>query len=204
MKKNTIIAIAVATGLIFMASARAQTILPHDHEASLKRINAEYTADKENCQSLAGNAKDICLAEAKGKEKVAKADLDAAKKNTKKARYDARITKAEADYSIAKQKCDDKAGNEKDVCLKEAKAAEVTAKADAHAQMKISNANTKANKETAEVRKDVSDKSTHALQDAATDKREANYAVAREKCDALAGSAKDECINEAKVIYSKR
>lgn len=203
MKKLTIIAIAAA-GFLFNTSVMAQTTLPPGYKASVDRINAEFTSDKEKCESLAGNAKDICLAEAKGKEKVAKADLEAAKKNTKKARYDARIAKAESEYTIAKQKCDDKAGNEKDICLKEAKAAEVTAKADAHAQMKISNANVKANKETAEVRKDVSDKSTHALQDAATDKREANYAVAREKCDALAGSAKDECINEAKVIYSKR
>lgn len=203
MKKLTIIAIAAA-GFMFSTSAIAQTIFTRDHNASLERINSEYAADKNNCQSLAGNAKDICMAEAKGKEKVAKADLDAAKKNTKKARYDARVVKAEADYSVAKEKCDDKAGNEKDVCLKEAKAIEVSAKADAQAQMKISKANNKANKEAAAARKDVSETSTHALRDAATDKREANYAVAREKCDSLAGNAKDECINEAKVLYSKR
>jgi hypothetical protein len=35
---------------------------------------------------------------------------------------------------VAKEKCDDKAGNEKDVCVKEAKAALVRAKADAKAQ----------------------------------------------------------------------
>ena len=41
------------------------------------------------------------------------------------------IAKAEADYRVAKEKCDDSAGNAKDVCLKEAKAAEAAAKAEA-------------------------------------------------------------------------
>jgi hypothetical protein len=41
------------------------------------------------------------------------------------------VAKAEADYRVAKERCDDQAGNVKDVCLEEAKAAEAAAKADA-------------------------------------------------------------------------
>ena len=66
-----------------------------------------------------------------GKEKVAKADAEAAYRNTSKVREDARDTKAEATYNVAKEKCDDLAGNAKDVCVKEADAALVKAKADA-------------------------------------------------------------------------
>lgn len=51
------------------------------------------------------------------------------------------VTKAKADYKIAKEKCDDLAGNPKDVCPKEAKAAMAAAKADAKAQMETSKAN---------------------------------------------------------------
>jgi len=58
-----------------------------------------------------------------GKEKVAKAELEARYKPSEKNRYQARVAQADADYSVAKEKCDDKAGNEKDVCVKEAKAA---------------------------------------------------------------------------------
>ena len=35
------------------------------------------------------------------------------------------------------------------------------------------------------------------------DKRDANYKVAIEKCDALAGAAKDACVSNAKAQYGK-
>ena len=84
-------------------------------------------ADKAACDALSGNAKDVCVEEAKGKEKVAKAEAEAAYKNTPKAREKARVARADAAYEVAKEKCDDLAGNAKDVCVKEAKAAHVKA-----------------------------------------------------------------------------
>ena len=90
-------------------------------------------------------------------------------------------TSAEADYDVAKQRCDAKTGNEKDVCVKEAKAAQVKAKADA-----------KAGEKTASARKDASE-----------DKRDADYKVAIEKCDAFAGAVKDTCVRDAKVRFGK-
>ena len=92
---------------------------------------SQYKTDKAACDGLSGNAKDICIEEAKGKEKVAKADADAAYENTPKARESARDARADAAYEVAKEKCDDLAGNAKDVCVKEAKAAHAKAKADA-------------------------------------------------------------------------
>ena len=192
MRKFTVTAIAVAIGFTFSVGAMAQTMSKDDYKAGMDSIAAEYKSNKASCEALSGNANDICMAEVKGKEKVAKADLDARNKNTNEARYDALIAKADADYAIAKEKCDDQAGNVKDVCLKEAKATETAAKADAKSQMKISKADKKADKESAEVR-----------QDAASDKRDANYSVAKEKCDALAGGAKDSCMNEAKLNYGR-
>ena len=41
------------------------------------------------------------------------------------------IAKAEAEYAVAKERCDDQAGNAKDVCVKEAKSAQTAAKANA-------------------------------------------------------------------------
>ena len=43
-------------------------------------------------------------------------------KNTADARRDAAKKKAEAEYNVAKEKCDDLAGNLKDTCVKDAKA----------------------------------------------------------------------------------
>ena len=45
--------------------------------------------DKARCGSLCGNAKDVCLAEAKGKEDTAEADLEARYKPSKENRYKA-------------------------------------------------------------------------------------------------------------------
>jgi hypothetical protein len=68
------------------------------------------------------NAKDICMAEAKGKEKVAKAELDAKHAKDKvKAEQKVKEAKAEAGYEVAKQKCDDQKGEAKDACMKQAR-----------------------------------------------------------------------------------
>ena len=147
MKKLNISVIAVAIGLAFSFGAMAQSMSKDEYRAGTDTIVAEFKSAKASCDALSANAKDVCMAEANGKEKVAKAELEARYKPSEKARYDARVAKAQADYSVAKEKCDDKAGNEKDVCVKEAKAAETRAKADAKAQMKISQAN-RAAKET--------------------------------------------------------
>ena len=39
--------------------------------------------------------------------------------------------------------------------------------------------------------------------DAATEKRDADYKVAKEKCDAIAGDAKASCMTDAKTRYGK-
>lgn len=199
---NLTIIVAVVS-LMFSVSTIAQTMSKQDYEAGLEQAESEYKSNKENCKSLTGNVADICIAEAKGKEKVAKANLEANYKNTKKAHYNAEVAKAEADYLVAKERCDDLAGNDKDVCVKEAKAAKTAAKADAKARMKTSKAFDKAKEESNEARTEAKEKSTDAQRDATVDKRDAEYAVAKQKCDTLSGTAKDDCINKAKADYGK-
>jgi len=203
MKKSAITLIAVAIGLTFSASGMAQTMSNHEYKSGLDRIQADFKSDKSNCQTLSGNANEICMAEANGKEKVARADLDARNKNTESAYYDARIAKAEADYSVSTEKCNGKAGNDKDVCLKEATAAEVAAKADAKAQMKTSKAYNNADEKSAKERDEAKATAADAQHGADEDKRDADYAVAKEKCNSFAGSTKESCVNEAKMHYGK-
>lgn len=161
-------------------------------KAEKSRIAAEYKSDKERCGGLAGNAKDVCEAEARGKQRIAEADLAARAKSTPKAHYDARVARAEAEYLVAKERCDDLSGNPKDVCLKEAKAAEAQAKADA-----------KAERASAEARKDAAERTADARKDAVEAKRDADYRVALERCDSLAGDLKDACVREAKARFGK-
>ena len=175
-----------------MAPAAPMTMTKDAYDISIKNVEAQYKLDKDACSAQTGNAKDICLAEANGKEKVAKADAEAAYKNTPKAREDARVTRAEATFNVAKQKCDALAGNPKDVCVKEAEAALVKAKADA-----------KVDRVTADTHQDAATKQADALKKANADKHDADYKLAIEKCDALAVPAKDACISNAKVQYGK-
>jgi hypothetical protein len=203
MKKFSISAIALAVGLVFGTGAMAQSVSKDEYKVRNDRIEADFKSERAACDAFVANSKDVCRAQAKGKENIAKAELEASYKPSQKAHYDARVAKAEADFSVARQKCDDKAGNPRDVCVKEAKAAETAAKADAKVRMKTVEANAAANAQSAEARVKASDKSADARKDAASDKRDAEYAVAHAKCDAFASDTKDRCIVEAKARYGK-
>ena len=203
MNKFNISVIALALGLAFSTGSLATGISKDDYKAGKDKITVEYKAAKSACAPLSGNSKDICVVEAKGKENVAKAELEASYKPSRKTHYQARVAKAEADYAVAKEKCDDLAGNAKDVCVKEAKAAETTAKADAKAQKKTADAKATANEKSTEARSEAMIQTADAKKDAAAAKNDAQYKVAKEKCDDLAGNAKDVCVKEAKARFGK-
>jgi hypothetical protein len=85
---------------------------------------------------MSGNAKDVCEKEAKGQEKVAKAELEAKRKGTPNAEYEVAKAKADAAYDVAKEKCDDQKGKEKSACKKQAKADHEKALAEAKGMRK--------------------------------------------------------------------
>lgn len=203
MKDLSSVMIALAISIGFSNAATAQPMSIDDYKVAKEKIEAEYKSDKVGCDSLSGNAKDVCIIAAKGKEKVAKAELEANIKPTAKNRYQARVAKAQADYAVAMERCDDMAGNTKDVCRQEAKAAEVAAKADAKAQMKTVNAQDSAREKSTSARSEANRKASEARQDAASEKRAAQYQVAKEKCDTFSGNAKENCLNQAKMQFEK-
>lgn len=171
----------IVAAILVIPLAQAATLSKADYQAGKTRISADYKADKAACASLAGNAKDICVEEAKAKEKVAHAELEYSYTGKHDDQIKVLEVKAKSAYAVAKEKCDDKAGNAKDVCVKEAKAIETKSLADA-----------KLGKQIDEAKKEASE-----------EKRDANYKVAVEKCDVLAGEAKDSCIAAAKVKFGK-
>ena len=183
--KHRMIAVAVA-GALGCAGSAFGALTKAEMKTEKDRIETEYKSAKANCDGLKGNAKDVCMAEAKGNRKVAKAELEARDKDTAKAHADAKMARAEADYDVAKEKCDDMKGNAKDVCKKDAKAAYTTAKEDA-----------KVDKTAGRAQEKVAD----ARQDAREEKRDANYAAAKERCDTMSGEAKDRCVADAKARF---
>ena len=171
----------IIAALLAWPVAQAATMSKDDHKAAKTSIGATYKADKAACASLTSNAKDVCLEEAKAKEKIALAELQHNFTGKPADQVKLRETQAKSAYAVAKEKCDDLKGNPKDVCVKEAKAVEVKALADA-----------KMGKDVGEARKDAS-----------MDKRDADYKVAAEKCDALSGDAKASCVVRAKTQFGK-
>jgi hypothetical protein len=203
VNRRGISALSLAIGLAFSAGAMAENMSKAQYKSARSDIALEYKSEKAACGAYAGNVKDVCKVEAAGREKVAKAELEAGYKPSVDASYKLRVARAEAAYSVAKEKCDDASGNIKDVCIQEAKAAAVAAKADAKVQMKTADANAAAVATSNKASNLAGEKGAAARKDAAADKRDADYAVAKEKCDAFAGDAKSSCMSDARARYGK-
>ena len=173
---------AVAIALMCVASGSfAATMTKSDYSAGKDRIKAAYKVDKDACDKSTANAKDICVQQAKGKEKVAMAELQYSYSGKDKDGNKVAVAMADSSYSVAKEMCDDKVGQPKTLCRTEAKATHTKAIADAKLQKKVASA------------------TTNAIED----KTDANYKVAVEKCDAMAGEPKASCVNSAKVRFNK-
>jgi len=127
--------IGILAALALAGAAQAQTTAPSAStdrkvkNAEEDKIEAQYKVDKAKCDAMTGNAKDVCEKEAKGKEKIAKAEHDA--KADPSARNQRKVGEAKADaaYDVAKERCDDLKGKDKDACQKDAKAQHEKAKA---------------------------------------------------------------------------
>lgn len=141
---------------------------------------AAYKTARAQCTQLAGNPKDVCVAEAKMHRIRAEQEAEAYYRNTLKAYTQARLRIADAVYARDKTKCAALTGNEKDVCMSQAKATRIATRADASADKKA----------------------IEARNEAREDKREAEYKVAMEKCDAFAGAVKDNCVAAAKAQFA--
>lgn len=182
MKKTFIPPLIVGIAAALMVfTAQARTAAQDDYKAGKALISAEYKVDKTACARLKHNTREVCLVQAEGKRKVARAELEYGQSGAPADEERVMQVKAMAEYETARQKCADRTGNGKDVCLKESMAIKTKALVDAKTTQKV-----------AELK-----------QDAAQKKRDADYSVAVEKCEALASDAKDSCVVQAKVSYSK-
>jgi hypothetical protein len=153
-----LLSIAAAVALAFAGAAQAQSTSTtaadkptagaradggKDHKPSVDRkarkaeedkIEAEYKSERAKCKDMKGNGKDACEADAKGKEKVAKAELKAKYDPTPANQRKVDEAKAEHQYKVAKEKCDAQKGKEESACEKQAKADYDKAKADIKAK----------------------------------------------------------------------
>ncbi len=107
--------------LLACAGVSAQTALTKEEaDARIERIEQTAKAEKEACDKLEGNAEDVCEAEAKAKEKVAKAEVEYQRSGKDGDRRDLERMKAEAAYEVAKEKCEGFEGDRESECKKQA------------------------------------------------------------------------------------
>jgi hypothetical protein len=195
--KNIHALMIVGAALLWSAHSRAQPVAPGVAPGAAPTVAvpdartayntardvaaANYKLARARCDSVTGNPRDVCIAEAKAERVRVEEEAGAAYKNTLKAYTQARMRIADANYDRDKARCGAVTGNPRDVCIKQAKATLIAAQADATADRKM----------------------IEARSNAREDKLSAEYRVALEKCDAFAGAAKDQCVDAAKTAYGK-
>lgn len=128
---NPVIASSVAAAIVFAGLAAAQTPAPRaasapmskdGHSAAKNASGDPYSVDKGACRSLSGNARDICMSEVSGKDRVARANARQLRvEKETEARMDDNDDRRDAEYALAVERCGALAGAAKDACLGQAK-----------------------------------------------------------------------------------
>ena len=141
-------AVALALGTAAQAQTRQDTPTAKDRPAATTehakvdrkakkadedRIEADAKAAKAKCGAMKDNAKDICQAEAKANEKVAKAELEQKYEPSDRHARKVEEMKAEGKYEVAKERCESNKDGAS-ACKKQAKAEYDKEKADIKAK----------------------------------------------------------------------
>jgi hyperosmotically inducible periplasmic protein len=183
MKKQliaTLLASAAGSSFAFAPTA-ALNHDPATYRNVTQKASADYKSATAKCTRMSGNDKEVCMAEAKAARAHAEADAVAQYNNTAAGREKARIKLADADFTLAKARCDAKSGVEKDDCLNNAKSVHTAALADA-----------KAGRDTTVAATGSSTTSTTVTGDARAQ-------AAADQCARMAGSAKTACLIDNKA-----
>lgn len=89
---------------------------------SKRQIEQQHELASRQCAELRDTAKKICEAEADGQKSIAEAQAKVAERNSPKNRLSLAETKADAEFEVAKARCEDQVGEAKDACRRNAKA----------------------------------------------------------------------------------
>jgi len=133
---KTLIATLLATAAGASFAAAPTAALNHDpatYRNLTQKAESEYRAAAAKCDARSGNDKDICMADARLARTRTEADALSKYNNTAAGRARTRTNVADAEYDLAKAKCDAKSGADKDSCMDNAKSVHTAALADAKA-----------------------------------------------------------------------
>lgn len=134
---KTLIAALLATAAGASFAAAPTAALNHDpvtYRNVTQKAFSEYRTAVAKCDGMSANDKDVCMAEAKLARTRTEYEALSQYNNTAAGRARARTNMADAEYTLAKAKCDARSGADKDGCMNEAKSAHTAALADAKAE----------------------------------------------------------------------
>jgi hypothetical protein len=137
-----LVCLVLAAGLSSLACAAPPNMSLADYLAKKKQISAEHRSAQVACDVNPSTSREICLAEAIGRDEVAKADLEVAYRSTPRTRYEANEARANARFWVAREQCGDAARPVQDACLRDAKTARLAAQTSATVLMKSAEADT--------------------------------------------------------------
>lgn len=104
------------------------------YEAAKAAIDRQFDVDRKACERLGGNAKDVCNAQAKGKQKADRALLEARFQPNADNVEAAKFATADANYDVEKAKCGARKGKARSRCVDEAKAGREAARRQARVE----------------------------------------------------------------------
>ena len=90
-------------------------------KAAEQKIEAIGKSERKACATRKGRVAELCSKEAKAREKIALAELEAEYEPSPDSVQEARNVKAEAEYDVAREKCGDLKGAARDRCIQAAK-----------------------------------------------------------------------------------
>jgi osmotically-inducible protein OsmY len=183
---KTLIATLLATAAGASFAAAPTAALNHDpatYRNVTQKALTEYRAAVAKCDSMNGNDKDVCMAEAKLARTRTEADALSQYNNTASGRAHARANVANAEFALAKTKCDAKSGADKDSCMSNAKSVHTAALADPKSDTTTSTTSTSAGSSGS----------------GSTGSSAAGAQAAVDKCAQAGGDAKTGCLVETKA-----
>ena len=178
---KTLIATLLATAAGASFAAAPTAALNHDpatYRNVTQKALTEYRAAAAKCESMNGNDKEVCMAEAKLARTRTEYEALSQYNNTATGRANARTNVANAEFTLAKAKCDAKSGADKDSCMSNAKSVHTAALADAKAGH--------------------ADSATSSGGSGSTGSSTAGAQAAAAKCAQAGGDAKTGCLVETK------
>lgn len=116
------------------SGASAQPLSKAQYEAARAKVEAQRKADDRACKRVKGHARELCNAQAKGREKAELARLAARHEPSPEATQEAKFAVAEANHDVAKVECKVRKGKAKDRCMDAAKAAREAAERQARVE----------------------------------------------------------------------